>query len=67
MLFLSNSPTLIKRSAIYPSFDKVQVWLKKPIRGAALQRLQKRIKGGCLYSDPRPSPFSSHFRQRLEF
>jgi hypothetical protein len=54
-------------TAVYPHFDKVQVWLKPPANPNDLEFLRKHCGRGGLYVDNRPAPFGKGYRQRLEF
>lgn len=58
-------PPAIFPLAIYPYFDKVQVWLKSPADPKTVDRLQLRC--GHFYVDNRSARFGDGYRQRLEF
>jgi hypothetical protein len=53
-------------TAVYPYFDKVQVWLKPPANPNDLEFLRKQCGKGGLYADNRPAPFGQGYKQRLE-
>lgn len=54
-----------KPVSIYPYYDKVQVWLKRP----ASREVVKELRGQCghLYSDNHRARFDATYQQRLEF
>ena len=59
--------TLIKPSAIYAYFDKIQFWLQEPIDRRKVAQLRKQCGRGGVFVQNGPARFNARYRQRVEF
>jgi hypothetical protein len=67
MVILPRLARPIKPTATYSYLDKVQVWLRKPIKPKTVLELGGHCGRGGIYAENRPARFDPNFRQRLEF
>jgi hypothetical protein len=67
MGIISRHPVPVRPAAIYPYFDKVQVWCRNPADGPTLARLRQHCGRGGLHAQNAPARFNPKFRQRLGF
>jgi hypothetical protein len=58
--------TLIKPSAIYPFFDKIQFWVCEPVDRKTLTQLRKQCGSGGIFAKNGPARFDAQFHQRVE-
>jgi hypothetical protein len=67
---LSPEPRVKPPSSIIPYFDRIVIWLRRPVDRTTLEKLRKQC--GELYPGPddpltETCPFSTKFKQRLDF
>jgi hypothetical protein len=60
-------PSLIKPAAIHPYFDKLQVWIPKPLNASTLASLRDQCGRGGIFAENKPARFDARYRQRIEF
>jgi hypothetical protein len=51
---------------IYPYFDKIQFWVRKPLDQKAIGWLGKQCGQGGIHTENRPARFNRRYRQRIE-
>jgi hypothetical protein len=61
---IAATTTLTKTESVWPFFDKVAVWLRRPASKTALAELKKQC--GHLHVGNHRARFDGNFRQRLE-
>jgi hypothetical protein len=58
--------TLPKPIGIYPYFDKIQFWVRKPLSPKTLRWLRRQCGKGGLFETVEPAQFDPQFRHRIE-
>jgi len=64
---MENIPRHATPTAVYPYFDKVQLWVRKPVDRVTLAQLRDQCGPGGIFAKSGPARFDSRYRQRIEF